>query len=276
VDLSPGSYRVRYEVQGRPLVSIILLTRDKTDVVLRCLESIEEKTAYENYELLIVHHHVGENADSAHAALGDRRIIDYTGAFDFVAMNKAGAAVARGEYLVLLNDDTEVITPEWLEAMLEHAQRREVGAVGARLYYPDGSVQHEGTVIGLLGGPSGNVDHGGYFGLGELVLDCSAVTAACMMTRREVWDELGGLEPKLAVVFNDVDFCLRARAKGYQVVYTPFARLYHYEGATRGKLYPWDEELFFRQRWGNPGQLRDPFYNPNLSRSRAFHIDPAA
>jgi len=270
--LIPAQFRLRYEIEGEPLVSIIIPTRDTTSIVKRCLNSVEEKTTYRNYELILVHHHVGENAEAAHAALGARRIIDYTGPFDFCAMNAAGAAAASGEYLVLLNDDTEVIAPEWLEAMLEHAQRREVGAVGARLFFPDGSVQHEGTVMGLRGGTAANVDHGGYFGLGEMVLDCSAVTAACMMTRRDVWDELGGLEPQLPVVYNDVDYCLRARAKGYRVVYTPYARLYHYEGATRGKLHPWDEELFFRKRWGNPGQLRDPYYNPNLDLMRPYRI----
>jgi GT2 family glycosyltransferase len=186
--------------------------------------------------------------------------------------NTAAKAASHAEYYLFLNNDTELITPDWIESMLEHAQRPEVAAVGARLFYPTGAVQHEGVILGIAGGSAGNVDHGGYFGLGETIRNCSAVTAACMLTRAEAFWDLGGLDEQLRVAFNDVDFCLRARRKGYQIVYTPYARLYHYESASRGSLHPMEDEQFFRDRWGNPGEYVDPYYNPNLDILRPFTL----
>lgn len=263
----PTTYRVRYRIRGQPLVSLIFLTKDRMELALPCLRSMTQRTRYPNYELLIVHHHLGEKAEWSHETLSrfGYPIHDYTQPFNFSRMCNWGASLSRGEYLVFLNDDIEVISEEWLEAMLEQAQRPEVAAVGARLLYPDGTPQHEGIVMGVGGGSCENVDTRGYFGLGQLVRNVSAVTAACMMMRRQVFEELGGFDEALAVAFNDVDLCLRAREKGYLIVYTPYALLYHHESATRGKLHPWDEELYFRRRWGEPGQYRDPYYNPNLS-----------
>jgi GT2 family glycosyltransferase len=187
-------------------------------------------------------------------------------------MMNVAAREVDGDFLLLLNNDTEVRSSDWIEAMVEHAQRPEVAAVGARLLYPDGRSQHEGIIIGFAGGSAGNVDHGGFHALGETIRNCSAVTGACMMVRPSVYWELGGFEERLGVAFNDVDFCLRAREKGYQIVYTPYALLYHHESATRGRLHPEEHEQFFRSRWGNPGDYRDPYYNDNLDPRYPFAL----
>jgi len=171
--------------------------------------------------------------------------------------------------LLFLNNDTEVISPEWIEALLEHAQRPEVGAAGARLLYPEGHAQHEGIIIGLGGGSAGNVDHGGYFSLGHSVHNVCAVTAACMMTRASVFREMGGFEERLGVAFNDVDYCLRLRDAGYTIVYTPYALLYHHEGATRGKVHPLRDDRFFRERWGG---YQDPYYSSKLDPNHLYEL----
>lgn len=270
---SPTSYRVRYKIGGRPLVSIIIPTRDRVDLLARCVSSIEKKSTYPNYEIVIVDNDSTEEKTLEYFQKSPHRILPYPGPFHFAAMMNAAVREAGGEHVLLLNNDTEVITPQWIEAMLEHSQRTEVAAVGARLFYPDGRrVQHEGIIIGLGGGSAGNVDHGGYFQLGELGRNFSAVTGACLMARRERFLELGGFDESLGVAFNDVDYCLRARKQGYLIVYTPYAVLYHYEGGTRGSLHPMEDERFFRRRWGEPGQYRDPYYNPNLSLASPFSI----
>jgi GT2 family glycosyltransferase len=187
-------------------------------------------------------------------------------------MMNTAAREARTDMLLFLNNDTKVITPEWIETMLEYAQQPHVGAVGARLLYPEGHPQHEGIIMGLGHGTAGNVDHGGYFSMSHSVLNHTAVTAACMMTRTALFTELGGFEERLTVAFNDVDFCLRVRQAGYEVVYTPYAELYHYESASRGSLHPPADEAFFCSRWGHPGELVDPYYNPNLDLDRPYRI----
>ena len=276
-DILEGSakttYRVRYRIQGQPLVSIVIPTRDRLDLLSRCIASIEAKTSYPNYEIIIVDNDSREEATHSYLKRSPHTCLSYPGEFRYGAMMNFGIREAAGEHVILLNNDTEIITPEWIEAMLEHSQRPEVAAVGARLFYPDGhSLQHEGIIMGLGGGSAGNVNHNGYFGLGELVRNCSAVTAACMMVRRDVFERLEGFDERLGVAFNDVDYCLRAREQGYLIVYTPYAVLYHYEGGTRGKLHPMEDEQFFRDRWGNPGEYRDPYYNPNLDLVRPFTI----
>ena len=192
--------------------------------------------------------------------------------FNFSRMINIGAQEAKGDFLLLLNSDTEVIEPSWIEAMLEHAQRPEVGVVGARVFCPDGRVQHGGVLVGPGEGLAGHLDHEGYFRLGDTIRNFSAVTAACMLTRRDVFEELGGFPEELQVAYNDVDFCLRARQKGYLIVYTPYARLYHYEGGTRGRVHPTKDEQTFRARWSNAGIYRDPYYNPNLDLRYPFTL----
>ena len=264
-------YRVRYDIVGDPKVAIIIPTRDRLDMLSRCVESIRRKSSYRNFEIIVVDNDSREQRTLDYLSSFDGRVVRYPHEFNFAKIINMGAREAEGaDALLFLNNDTEVISAEWIEAMLEHAQRPEVAAVGARLLYPDGRIQHEGVIIGLAGGSAGNVDHGGYFGMGDTIRNCSSVTAACMMTRPQAFWDIGGFEERLRVAFNDVDFCLRARAKDYLIVYTPYALLYHYESASRGKLHPMEDEQFFRDRWGNPGEYRDPYYNPNLDIRRPF------
>jgi GT2 family glycosyltransferase len=265
-----GRYRVRYGIKGSPHVTIIIPTRDRVDMLERCIASIRTRTTYRDYEIVIVDNQTRDPATLEYLASVEGRVIQYPGEFNYARIMNVAAREVEADMLLFLNNDTEVVSSGWLEAMLEHAQRSEVAAVGARLLYPDGRVQHEGVIIGFAGGSAGNVDHGGFQALGDTVRNCSAVTGACMMVRAVVYWELGGLEERLGVAFNDVDFCLRAREKGYQIVYTPYAQLYHHESATRGTLHPEEDEAFFRARWGDPGEFRDPFYNENLDPTRPF------
>ncbi|MGH2719726.1 MAG: glycosyltransferase family 2 protein, partial [Actinomycetota bacterium] len=266
-----GSYRVRFAVPGNPRVAIIIPTRDRVDLLRTIVESIQSLSTYRNYELVVVDNQSTDPETLEYLETVKGRVIPYPHRFHYAAMMNEAAREARADYLVFLNNDTEVITPDWIEAMLEYAQQPEIGAVGARLRRRDGSIQHEGVVMGLAG-TANNVDHHDYFGQGSAVLDVSAVTAACMMTRAGVYEELHGMEERLAVAFNDVDYCLRALAGGYRIVYTPYAELYHDESATRGSLHPPADEAFFRDRWGKPGEYIDAYYNPNLDDMRAFRI----
>ena len=268
-----GRYRVRYGIEGDQKVVIIIPTRNRLDMLRRCIDSIRQKTTYENYEILVADNDSDDPETLAYLETSDVRVLACPGEFNFAAINNAAArAASEADAILFLNNDTEVIAPGWLESMLEHAQRPDVAAVGARLFYPDGRIQHEGIVMGLAGGSAGNVDHGGYFGLGETVRNCSAVTAACMMVRPEAFWDIDGFDEQLRVAFNDVDFCLRAREKGYQIVYTPYAQLYHYESASRGSLHPTADEQLFRDRYGNPGEYKDPYYNPNFDILRPFTL----
>jgi GT2 family glycosyltransferase/2-polyprenyl-3-methyl-5-hydroxy-6-metoxy-1,4-benzoquinol methylase len=271
--LVKSTYRTRYAIKGKPRVSIIIPTRDRLDMLSRCVQTIRKKSSYENYEILVVDNESRERETLEYLASFQGRVIPYPHAFNFASIVNAGARAAEGEVLLFLNNDTEVISPDWIEAMLEHAQRPQVAAVGARLLYPDGRIQHEGIIMGLGGGSAGNVDHRGYFSQGQSVRNCSAVTGACMMVRADVFWELCGFDERLRVAFNDVDYCLRAREKGLLVIYTPYAVLYHHESASRGRLHPDEDESFFRERWGKPGQYRDPYYNPNLSKTQPFTIE---
>jgi O-antigen biosynthesis protein len=173
--------------------------------------------------------------------------------------------------LLFLNNDTRVLSGGWLDAMLELAHRAEVGPVGARLLYPDGRPQHQGILVGVGGAPAINVEADGWPGMGLTIRNCAAVTAACMLIRREVFEELGGFDERLPVAWNDVDLCLRAAERGYRTVFTPHAVLYHDEGSSRGKggsQSPRETELFL-SRWA---RFRDPYYNPNLDPDRLFEL----
>ncbi len=261
----PRRYRVRYTLPQDAFVSIIIPTKDKAGLLRRCLRSIARRSSYTNYEVIVV--------DSAPQETGPGfppkppvRVIPYSEPFNYARAINLGAGAAQGDYLLFLNDDTEVLGSGWVEAMLEQAQRPEVAAVGARLIYPDGRVQHEGVVLGLLGSAS-NVSFD-YLSLGRCIRNCSAVTAACMMTRRNVFEELGGFEEGFQLAFNDIDFCLKARQRGYLIVYTPYAEIIHYEGVSRGSRHPEGDEQLFRARWGDPEDQYDPYYNPNFDRHK--------
>ncbi len=266
-----GTYRVRRSIVGRPTVTIIVPTRDRVDLLRRCIDSIRTCT-YRQFELLVVDNGSAEAETLDYLASFGGRVLHDAGDFNFSRLVNLGAREARSDFILFLNNDTEVISKDWLEAMVEHGQRPEVAAVGARLLYPDGRSQHEGVIIGLAGGPAENVDHEGYFSLGEAVRNFSAVTAACMLTRRTTFWELGGFDEQLPVAFNDVDFCLRAREKGYLIVYTPYALLTHHESASRGRVSPPEDEARFMQRWGGLDAYGDPYYNPNLDLLRPFRI----
>ena len=260
-------FRIKYELTSRPLVSIIIPNKDHVDDLSRCVESIINLSTYDNYEIVIVENN-SETAEirtyyeeiSRHPRV---QVVEYKGDFNYSKINNFGVQYAKGEYLLLLNNDTEVITPDWMEELLMYAMRKDVGVVGAKLYYPDKTIQHAGIVIGLgahrTAGhthyriPEANV---GYMGRLCYAQDVTAVTGACMMVSKALYEELGGLDESFTVALNDVDFCLRVREKGLLNIFTPFAELYHYESKSRGledtpeKVARFNKEIAtFEKKW---------------------------
>ena len=278
-----GFYHVEYPVQGEPLVSILIPNKDHRETLENCIRSIKEKSTYKNYEILVIENNSREQETFEYYRRLEQegvRILRWEKPFNYSAINNFAARQAKGEYLLLLNNDTRVITPGWIQGMLGNCQRREVGITGAKLYYPDNTVQHAGIIIGI-GGIAGHAflnlprSRSGYLHKASIQMDYSAVTAACMMVKRKVYEELGGFEEKLAVAFNDVDFCLRARQAGYLVVYNPRVELYHDESKSRGaedspqKVRRFQEEIeFMRSRWIELLKEGDPCYNKNLTLSK--------
>ena len=279
--LCPNFHRVRYSLPNPgPRVSIIVPTRDRIDLLERCVAGILDHTNYPDIEILIVDNQSKEPETLAYLAklAGDPRvrILSYDRPFNYSAINNLAAFEATGPLLCLLNNDIEVIAPDWLTEMASHAVRPGIGAVGAMLYYPDDAIQHAGVITGI-GGVAGHahlrLSRGdpGYFGRAALVQNLSAVTAACMVMPRRLYHQLAGLnETELAVAFNDVDLCLRIREAGYRIVWTPHAQLYHHESASRGpdtdpdKIERFRAEVaYMMRRWGHVLD-RDPYYNPNL------------
>jgi glycosyltransferase involved in cell wall biosynthesis len=282
VAFAPGAQflEVAYRLDREPLVSIIIPTKDRRDLLSRCVSGILERTRYHNLELLIVDNRSEEPATCAYldaiAADPRVRVVRYDERFNFSLLNNWAAGHAVGEVLLFLNNDTEVIGPDWLRHMVANACRAEVGAVGAKLLYPNGRVQHAGVILGI-GGVGGHVNLGrprddpGYFSRAVLQQNLSAVTAACLAMRRAVFDEVGGFNGDLRVAFNDVDLCLRIRQCGYLIVWTPLAELYHHESATRGpdllsvRHREFVQEIeYMRSKWGWTLD-HDPYFNPNLS-----------
>ena len=282
--LFPSTYKVEYAVEGNPLVSILIPNKDHADDLRKALTSIFTKTAYPNYEVLVVENNSVEPATFDYYRELQKqhpncRVVTYEGGFNFSAINNFGRKAARGEYLLLLNNDVEVINGTWLGEMLALCAQPGVGIVGAKLYYPDDTIQHAGVIVGL-GGYAGHSHKyakrggSGYMFRAATVQDLSAVTAACLLVKAAVYDEAGGLDEDFAVAFNDVDFCLRVRALGYRVLFTPYAELYHYESKSRGldtkgpaRERFEGERRRMKQRYGER-LLRDPFYNPNLTLDR--------
>ena len=275
-----GFYRVKYQVQGNPMVSIVIPNKDEKETLKKCLESIWKKTSYPNYEIILVENNstTQEIRDYYKELDGKERVrvVYWDKEFNYSAINNFGISYAKGEYILCLNNDITVISPDWLEELLANCQRPEVGIVGARLYYPDNTIQHAGIVLGM-GGCAGSLfvglarSRGGYLHKAALQQDLSAMTAACFMVKKEVFEKVGGFEEKLAVAFNDVDFCLKVRHAGYLVVYDPYAELYHHESKTRGyenteaKKRRFQEEIEYMRCHWMPDILRDPYYNENLS-----------
>lgn len=277
--LFQGSYKVEYEIENNPLVSIIIPNKDEHNTLKACIDSILEKSTYKNFEILVVENNsTEEEIFKYYEELSNNskiRVITWEKEFNYSAINNYAFNQSKGEYVVLLNNDIEVITPSWIEEMLMNTQREEVGITGAKLYYPDDTIQHAGVIIGLRGvaGHSHggfNKDHLGYCGRLKITQNLSAVTAACLMIRRGVYEEVHGLNEEFPVAFNDIDFCLRVRKKGYLIVFTPFIEMYHYESKSRGedttpeKVARFDMEVKrFHEKWGL--WIRDPYYNDNLT-----------
>lgn len=316
----PTIFRIRYQVEGNPRISVIIPNRDHREDLKRCIDSILERSTYDNYELVIVENgstsqetkdyysellgydyekalredkaekrsaapYVGGVLISESTGRGEPtiKIVVYNDSFNYSAINNLGAEYAAGEYVLLLNNDTQVITFDWMEELLMYAQREDVGAVGAKLYYGDHTIQHAGVVIGM--GAHGTAGHShyklnfqdlGYMGRLCYTQDVSAVTGACLMVRKSLYQQVGGLDESFAVSLNDVDLCLRLRELGKLNIFTPFAELYHYESESRGddthgdNVVRYNEEAArFRERWKTLLEQGDPYFNPNFTLERS-------
>ena len=277
----PSMYRLKYEINGRPLVSILIPNKDHVSDLRKCIVSIQEKSSYPNYEIIVIENNSVEEKTFQYYQILERkpniRVVQWNGKFNYSAINNFGYTFAKGDYILLLNNDTEVISSDWIQEMLMYAQRSDVGAVGAKLYYPDGTIQHGGVVLGV-GGVAAHLhcnrpkEDVGYMGRLIYAQDLTAVTAACMMIPRKVWEQTKGLDESFEVAFNDVDFCMRIRQLGYLIVFTPFAELYHYESKSRkADDTPEKRARFvgeverFQARWAKELEAGDPYYNPNFS-----------
>lgn len=282
----PNYYRVKRKIQGHPLVSIVIPFKDKADLLASCLHSILRKTGYSNFEIIGISNNSKESGTfevMEHFAALDRRcsFIEHNVTFNFSSLVNHGASKSAGEHIVLMNNDIEVINAQWLESMLEHSQRDEVAAVGAKLYFGNNKIQHAGVGIGL-GGAAGHLHlnfprhAAGYFNRLNVIQNISAVTGALMMVKRSVYEALEGFDEELfKIAYNDVDFCLRAIKKGYKNIFTPYCQAYHYESISRGydnagdKLDRLNHEK--RNLWKVHGDLLergDPYYNINLDQNR--------
>ena len=284
-EIYPTVYRIKYEPDITGKVSIIVLNHEHIQDLQRCVESLM-KTTYDNYEILIVENNSRSDELSEYyklLSMNERiRIITYNRPFNFSEFNNIAVKQAAGEYILFLNNDTEVINPEWLTEMMMYATQKDVGAVGARLFYPDGRLQHcyivtgvgEDRVavhagLGLAGHDYGYLDRIG------MVQDVNAVTGACLLMKKSIFEEVDGFDEKLAVAYNDVDLCLKIRKKGYRIIYTPYATLTHFESASRGndlnkknRERLTKEAEYIKNKWGNG--LKDPYYNPNFSQDRIY------
>lgn len=280
-----GSFRINYKIKGNPLVSIIIPTKDKVDFLIKCVNSVLEKTKYKNFEIIITD--TGSEEKETHQFYDEIkknkkvRIINWSGKkFNYSAVNNFAVDKSKGEFLLLLNNDTEVISPDWIESMLGHAQQKNVGAVGAKLLYPDGKIQHAGVILGIMGVANhaslliGDDTIQGFPvpNSKDMTRNFSAVTAACLMIEKKKYNQVKQLDEKFRIAFNDVDFCLKLMKNGYRNIYTPYARLYHYESISVGKPSEGTrdvEELNkeadrMKRKW--PKLINeDPFYNKNLS-----------
>lgn len=280
-------FKIRYQIIGSPLISIIIANKDHAADLRACITSILEKSTYENFEIIVVENNSREKETfDYYRELAEEekvRVITFEGGFNYSAVNNLGASTAKGSYLLLLNNDTRVITVNWMEELLMYAQREDVGAVGGKLYYADKTIQHAGVVLGLgAHRTAGHSHYGqhrdnlGYMGRLCYAQNVSAVTGACLLVKKSLFEEAGGLDESFAVSLNDVDFCLRLREKGFLNVFTPFAELYHLESASRGpdndgekaERYNRESERF-RERWKEALAAGDPYYNPNFSLDRS-------
>ncbi|MFG6383537.1 MAG: glycosyltransferase family 2 protein [Lachnospiraceae bacterium] len=276
-----GVYRTHYHLEKEPMVSIIIPNKDHIDDLKKCLASIERCT-YQNYEIIIVENNSEEQETFAYYDSLDKqqnriKVVYWKDKFNYSAINNYGVEQSQGEYLLFLNNDTEIINEDCIQELLGFCMREDVGAVGARLYYEDGTIQHAGVIVGL-GGIAGHIfsntpsDQVGYFARIITQQDYSAVTAACIMVGRNEFEKIHGFDTKLQVAFNDIDLCLRIRELGKLIVYNPYAELFHYESKSRGsdntqeKMERFNNEtMYFEQRWKHILEAGDPYYNRNFA-----------
>lgn len=290
-----GFYRSKYRIKERPLISVIIPNKDHIADLEKCITSMKERNTYENLELIIVENNSEQEETFVYYKELEKKnpkvkVVYWEGKeFNYSSINNFGVEHSSGEYLLFLNNDTELVNMDCIEELLGYCQRSDVGAVGARMYYEDGTIQHAGVIIGL-GGVAGHAfsrashEDPGYFGRIIIAQNYNAVTAACMLTKKSVFREVGGFDEKFAVAFNDVDLCLRIRKAGYLIVYNPYAELNHYESKSRGyedtpeKVKRFNAEItMFERRWKNILNSGDPYYNPNLTLEEGnFGLNPHA
>lgn len=284
-DKYPGSYRIYREISTEEKISIIIPFKDQINILKTCIESIIYKTGYKNFELILISNNSTEKEtfeyiDSLLSKYSNIYFYEYNFPFNFSEINNWAVKKANGNYILLLNNDTEVINSQWLNNMVEHIQRIDVGAVGAKLLYPDNTIQHAGVIIGI-GGVANHAhkyfpdEHPGYFYRAEVVSEFSACTAACLLIKKMVYNKVNGLnEENLKIAFNDIDLCLKIREAGYKIIYTPYAKLYHHESKSRGdentpeKVTRFEKEVDYMMKTWNTHEYFDPFYNENLSRTK--------
>lgn len=277
----PGRYRVKYDVIGNPKISIIIPNKDSKSDLKKCIDSIL-KSSYQNYEIVIVENNsktkeIFDYYDKIQKDNDNIKVVSIKiDKFNYSLINNFGVKNSKGEYIVLLNNDTKVLSNDWMEEMLRICQRDDVGIVGAKLLYPDFKVQHAGVVVGI-GGVAGHVNvniaenEEGYFSRANVINNFSAVTAACLMIKRSIFEKIDGLDEKLQVAFNDIDLCMKVRKLKYLIVFTPYAKLMHYESKTRGsedtpeKIKRFESEMdVFKSKWKDELDRGDPYYNINL------------
>lgn len=286
--LTAPSFRFKYKIKNNPLVSIIIPIRDNYKYLENLIISIEKKTIYKNYEILVMNNQSEkpETLQYLKKLKKKYRVVDYDDEFNFSAINNTAVRLAKGKHILLLNNDMKVISRGWLESMLEFSQQKSIGAVGALLLFEDNTIQHAGCAIGI-GGVAGHLYKYGRLDdsvmnasldFPHIIHNVSAVTGACLMVEKSIYLEVGGLDENLKVAFNDIDFCLKVLKAGYRNVYTPFTMLYHYESKSRGYEYldPSQEFRFsnevryFKKKWKQFLKEGDPYYNPNFTRENEF------
>ena len=282
-------YWIEYKYKKEPLVSIIIPTKDYSSTLDNCLKSIYRKTTYKNFEIIVVNNRSNEGETFKlfkryEKAYDNFRVINADMEFNYSKINNLAVQEAKGEYVVLLNNDTEVITDKWLDLMVGYAMQSHIGAVGVKLIYPDKTIQHGGVVMGM-GGVAGHafvnapMDYEGIYGRLCVPYNYSAVTAACLMVKKSKYVEVKGLTEELMVAYNDVDFCLKLMDKGYYNVMVPMVELFHYESKSRGaedtdeKLKRFAKEADYMEVYWKKFIDNDPMYNKNLSRSAVFMLD---
>jgi len=280
----PTIYKINYEIIGNPKISIIIPNKDAVNMLATCIDSIVKRSTYENYEIIIMENNsetkeIFEYYDLI-SKLDFVKVVHYEGGFNYSRINNEAVKEVTGDYMLFLNNDIEILEPKWMEELLMYAQREDVGAVGAKLFYADNTIQHNGIITGA--GPDGIAIHShagesrfevGYMGRLYYAQNVNAVTAACMMVSKDIFNEVGGFDEDLAVAYNDVDICLKIRKAGYLNVINPFAYGYHYESISRGKDTSKSnkdrfqtEVEYMKKKWEKELSEPDPFYNENMSK----------